>query len=429
MSPQTGFLGLSHLGIVSSAAWASFGHQTIAIQPDAELVSRLSRGELPIREPGLTELIDRCGPALSYTAELEALSGCPLVVVALDVPTDENNVSGVGAVSDLIERAVPYLRQDVVLVVMSQVPPGFTHELEERLRATRPELRFQLFYLVETLIFGNAVQRALEPERFIVGCAEPDEALPAVWADGLKRFGCPILPMRYESAELTKTAINLYLIGSVTYANALSDLCEALGADWSEMMPALRLDKRIGPAAYIRPSLGVAGGNLERDLVTLRNLATTHELDATYFDTLQDLNARRLEWAQRKVSQLIVANGNKPTLAIWGLTYKKDTRSTKNSPALRLIPSLAAKATLRAWDPAVGADDLDIPVNFAASRDDALRDADAVLIMADWDDFAQADLERIRHDMRSPVVVDCVGVLEPRRREMDGIQYVTMGRS
>ena len=427
-SGPTGFLGLSHLGIISSAGWSSFGQPTIAVHPDEDLISRLGRGDLPIHEPGLPELLQRSRDCLTFSADLSSLSQCPLVIVSLDVPTDEHNVSSVEAVPRLIDAAAPHLRQDVILVVMSQVQPGFTRALGQRLRSSRPDLSFQLYYLVETLIFGDAVRRCLEPERFIVGCADPRVELPAVWAEGLKRFGCPILPMRYESAELTKTAINLYLIGSVTYANTLSNLCESIGADWSEMTPALKLDARIGPAAYLKPSLGIAGGNLERDLVTLRDLCEAHDQDASYLEALIEFNARRLEWVQRKVEQLVFAEGSsKPTLAIWGLTYKKDTRSTKNSPALRLLPSLASRATLRAWDPAIGAAEVDLPVDFASDRDDALRGADGVLIMADWDQFAEADLDRIRRDMRRPLVLDCVGVLERRRAEMDGIEYVTMG--
>src|SRR5207245_1832119 len=117
----------------------------------------------------------------------------------------------------------------------------------------------------------------------------------------VRHFGWPVLRMRYESAEMAKMAINLYLCAGVTYANTLADLCEAVGANWSEMVPALRLDRRIGPAAYIRPSLGVAGGNLERDLVTLRGLGQRHGVDVAYVDTLLAHNARRYRWVQRQL--------------------------------------------------------------------------------------------------------------------------------
>ncbi len=189
-----------------------------------------------------------------------------------------------------------------------------------------------MYYWVETLIFGNAVQRFLHPERIIVGSADPSRPLPAALDEGLRRFDCPILPMGYESAELTKTAINLYLFGAVTYANTLSDLCEAVGADWSEMVPALRLDRRIGPAAYIRPGLGMAGGNLERDLVTLRGLGQRHGVDVAYVETLLAHNTRRYRWVQRQLqrSRCSIAMPGR-----WSRCGASPTRRTRGRPRTR----------------------------------------------------------------------------------------------
>lgn len=422
----TAFLGLSHLGIVSSAGWASHGQPTLALDPDPALVEHLRRGDLPIHEPGLPELLQRCRGHLDYSADLARLGECSLVVIARDVPTDEANASDLGPVLEIIDQAAPHLRQGVALVVMCQVPPGFTRALGARLRAARPGLAFDLVYWVETLVFGDAVRRCLAPERCIVGQADPDAPLPPLFDQGLRRFNCPVFTMSYESAELTKTAINLYLIGSVTYANAMADLCEAVGADWSHMVPALRLDRRIGPYAYLRPGLGVAGGNLERDLETLRGLCRRFGVDATYVDTLADLNQRRFDWVLRALEARALGRPN-PRVAIWGLTYKKDTRATKNSPALRLIDALATRARLCAWDPTVAPGALCLAADVAPDRDAVLDGADCLAIMADWDHFAHADLDTLRHRMRRPLVVDTVGILANRRGEMQGIDYVTMG--
>jgi UDPglucose 6-dehydrogenase len=417
----TAFLGMSHLGINYAAAWSSFGQPTIGFDPDAELVERLQAGDLPIQEPGLPELLQRSGECLKFSSDLSGLRGCELAIVARDVPTDEDNNSDLAPVRELIDMALEYLDSTATLVVMSQIPPGFMRELSKRVRNP-------VYYWVETLIFGAAVRRALHPERIIIGCAEPSLALPSVLADGLERFGCPLLPMGYESAELTKTAINLYLIGSVTYANTLSELCEAVGANWSEMVPALRLDARIGPAAYLRPSLGIAGGNLERDLVTLRKLCGDGLVDPTFLDGLIDYNAHRLDWVQRQLERRVFTAGSKPLLAVWGLTYKKNTRSTKNSPSLRVISALNGRAHVRAWDPAIAPGELQIAAEVLDDQYLALHGADALLVMADWDQFGDADLSQLRHSMRRPLVVDCAGVLERRRSEMQGIEYVGMGQ-
>src|SRR6266536_2561276 len=428
----TGVIGLSHLGINYGTAWASFGQPVIAVDTDAEAAARLQAGDPIVREPGLPELLKRSRPFITYTADFSRLAACPLVIVARDVPTDEENNSDIAAIERLIDAAIPHLQDGATLVVMCQVPPSFNRTLGEKIRAARPGLRFENYYWVETLVFGNAVQRAMEPERLIVGCPDPSKPLPEQFRQGLERFGCPIVKMGYESAELTKTAINIYLIGSVTYANALADLCEAVGADWSEMVPALRLDKRIGPAAYIRPGLGVAGGNLERDLVTLRRLGEEHGVETPYLDALQSANDNRFDWVHRKLWERLLARGAIATVAVWGLTYKKDTKSTKNSPALRFLAEADPRLTIKAWDPAVALDEVraagvDTELTVVRSRDAALDDADCLLIMADWDQFAQADLDAIRTRMRRPLVIDTVGVLQGRRAELQGIEYVVMG--
>lgn len=423
----TGFLGLSHLGIVSSVGWASLGDHVVAVDPEAAVVDALRRGTPPVHEPLLDELLAGARTGMTFSTDPAALAACPLVVIARDVPTDGTNASETAAVLALVEAAVPHLRRDVTLALMSQVPPGFTRRLGDRIRAARPELHFGLYYWVETLIFGNAMERYLHPERLIIGCADPGAPLPAILETGLRRFDCPVFTMRYESAELTKMAINLYLCAAVTYANTLSDLCEAVGADWSEMTPALRLDRRIGAAAYIRPGLGIAGGNLERDMITLRDLCHTHRIDGRLIETMLAYNERRLDWVHRTLREHVLAETLNPTVAVWGLAYKKNTRSTRNSMALRIIRELAGVAEIRAWDPLVSAGDVDVPAKIVGDRHDALVGADALLIVTDWDEFAAPSGDALRA-MRRPVVIDCVGVVDRSRADLRGVHYVTMGR-
>jgi len=424
---MTGFLGLSHLGIVSSIGWASFGEPVVAVDLDPAPVEALRAGRLPVHEPGLAELFDRVRPRMTFSTEPAALGEAALVIVARDVPTDTADASDPSAVLRLIDGAVPHLRDGVTLVVMSQVPPGFTRRLADRIRARRPDLRFALYYWIETLIFGNAVERFLKPERLMVGCADPTAALPAEFDAGLRRFGAPIFRMAYESAELTKTAINLYLCAAVTYANTLSDLCEAVGADWAEMVPALRLDRRIGPAAYIKPGLGIAGGNLERDMITLRDLCRAHGVDGSLIDTMLGYNGARYRWVHRKLAAHL-ADVPAPVIAVWGLAYKKNTHSTKNSVALRVIADLQGRAEVRAWDPVVRAGDVDVAAKVVGDRDEALVGADCVLILTDWDDFAAPTAAALA-TMRRRLIIDGVGVVDRARAELGGAVCIAMGRA
>lgn len=428
MTPAlTGFLGLSHLGIVSGVGWASLGSPVVGVDLDREPVERLQRGELPVHEPGLPEAFAAARGRMRFTEDPAALGECPLVIVSRDVPTDDANGSDTSAVLRLLDAAIPHLRPGAVLACMSQVPPGFTRALAARIEARRPGLGIRLYYWVETLIFGRALERFLQPERVIVGAADPAQPLAAELAEGLARFSCPVLPMRYESAELTKTAINLYLFGAVTYANTLADLCEEVGADWGEMAPALRLDKRIGAHAYIRPSLGVAGGNLERDLVTLKALCETYGVDAAYIETLIAYNARRYRWAHRQLERHVFRETKRPVIAVWGLAYKKDTRSTKNSMSLRVIGDLAGRAEIRAYDPLVRAADVAVRATVLPRREATLEGADCLLILTDWDEFAATPRDAWKA-MRRPLVIDCVGVVDSKRTELDAVEYLGLGR-
>lgn len=423
-----GFLGLSHLGVVTSTAWASLGEPVVGVDFDRDIVAALTRAELSIHEPGLAELLRAAHPRMTFTTDVTSLGACPLVIVSRDVPTMEDNHGDVSVVERLVDAAAPHLQPRATMVIMSQLPPGFSRAAAERIHRRDPGKALRVFYWVETLVFGRAVDRVLHPERIILGCEDPAAELPEALERRLRLFACPVLRMRLESAELTKAAVNLYLSCGVTFANTLSDICERVGADWSEVVPALRLDARIGPAAYIQASLGISGGNLERDLVMLRDLAEERGIDAPLIQTIVTYNAGRLRWVTDKLESLVFAAVTEPTLAVWGLAYKKGTVSTKNAPAIRLLSSMASRARVRAYDPAVRSPALPEGVTLVASRNDALVGADCVVIMTDWDEFAGSDAEVFRRLMRRPVVIDCVGILEGRRDSMGGVRYVSMGR-
>lgn len=430
MSSRIGVVGLSHLGIVASAGLASMGLEVAAVD-GAEQVAALAARRLPIHEPGLEELLARAAPA--FTTDYAALKSCDVVMITLDTVTDEQNRSDLSVLDAYVDRALPWLPADGALVLMSQVPVGYTRALDARLRSRRPDLRARLHYWVETLVIGEAVPRYLEPERIIVGAPEPRAGAPVAAEPALDallvRFGCPVFRMNWESAELCKAAINLYLSVSVTYANALADLCEATGASMRALIPALRSDRRIGPAAYIRPGLGLAGGNLERDLVHLSELARAKGVDTGLLEVILGRSAARYGWLLDALERDVLRSGARPRLAVWGLAYKKNSRSTKNSVSLRLIGDLTGRASVTAYDPQVTLDPPPPDVETAPSALEACRGADALVILTDWDEFAAADPISIRAALKSSVVIDAVGALDPVKARRAGLAYVAIGEA
>lgn len=425
MTGRIGVVGLSHLGAVASACLASTGLDVTAVDTDATLVAAMAAGQPPIHEPGLADLLAARRPA--FTTDYAALAGCALVIIAADTVTDDDNRADLSALEAHVERALPFLPRDGAVALMSQVPVGYTRELAARLRARRPELEPRLYYWVETLVIGEALARYLEPERIIIGGQSdrpgPDRALDAL----LSRFRCPVFRMNYESAELVKAAINFYLATSLTFANTLADLCEVTGASIRAMLPALRTDRRIGPHAYIRPGLGIGGGNLERDLVHLRTLVDKHALDGALPRLILEASATRYGWLLQALDRHVLSRGSWPRLAVWGLAYKRNTRSTKNSVGVRLVHDLAARATLVVYDPQAALPATPDGVLVAKSPLQAAAGADGLTILTDWEEFRAVDAPALLAALGRPVVVDAAAVLDPEGARAAGLTYVAIG--
>jgi UDPglucose 6-dehydrogenase len=410
--PVIGFAGMTHLGINSAAAAMLRGFDVVAYGEDAEVIARLKQGRAPVTEPGLEEALRERSAQAKYSASVADLGGCDVVYISTDVATDDKGGSDLAQVEALIGRVIPVLGPKAVLVVLCQVPPGFTRTL--KLAPGR------LYYQVETLVFGIALERALKPERFIVGCADPAVPLPAAYADFLAAFGCPVLPMRYESAELAKIAINCCLVASVSVANTLAELCENIGADWSEIAPSLKLDRRIGAYSYLSPGLGIAGGNLERDLATVIRLAGEHGTDAGVVKAWVANSRHRRDWAARTIRKVLLDAQPRAEVAVWGLAYKENTHSTKNSPSLATIAQLPGTA-LRTHDPVV-------PAATAKDPLEAVRGADALMILTPWPEYRTIAPAAIAKAMRGRIVLDPYAVLDRAASAAAGLQLHTLGR-
>jgi UDPglucose 6-dehydrogenase len=421
MKPVVGFVGMTHLGLVSASAVASAGFDTICFDRDETLVANLQKRVLPLVEPDLPELIASNGARQIYTADVADIARCDVVYVAPDIATDDDGRSDASELQALIDLAGPKLRGDAIFVVLSQVEPGFTRSMSIPEPARR-------YYQVETLVFGRAVERATKPERYIVGCADPAQSLDPRYRAVLEAFNCPILPMQYESAELAKISINCCLVASVSVANMLAEVCEGIGADWSEIVPALKLDRRIGPFAYLAPGLGIAGGNLERDLATVRRLAHAHNADASVVAAWSNNSRHRRDWAARTIRRVLLDKKPDAAVAVWGLAYKENTHSVKNSPSLATIKQLNG-AAIRVHDPVVPASAAGSSSVVGATEPlQATAGAEALMILTPWPDYRRIAPTDIARSLRGKIVLDPYAVLDRKAAEAAGLAYYTLGR-
>ncbi|MEK7217342.1 MAG: nucleotide sugar dehydrogenase, partial [Chloroflexota bacterium] len=261
-------IGLWHLGCVVSAGLAHLRHKVAAMDFDPAVVHRLQQGVPPVFEPGLAELIGQqvlAGVLSFHLRAEEVLAGAEYVLITFDTPVDENDQSDLAPLYAAVDAIAAQASGPVHVVVMSQVPVGTCQRLAERLRALAPRLRFALLCQPENLRLGEALRAFLQPVVIVVGAADPAAA------ENLLRLyegvDAPRLVMSWQSAEMAKHALNAFLATSVSFANELADLAAAAGADVRDVMRVLRLDRRIGPQAFLSPGPGFSGGTLARDVV------------------------------------------------------------------------------------------------------------------------------------------------------------------
>lgn len=417
MKPKIGFVGMTHLGLISGVSAAEKDFIVLCFDPNEEKIKLLKQGIMPVSEPDLERLVQKNNKRLDFSSNKSDLSSCDVIYVAPDVPTNDKGESDLTSINELLELTLENSNEQSVIVLLSQVPPGFTRTKVRRGR--------HIYYQVETLIFGRAIERALYPERYIIGCEDPAQPLPAAFDKFLAAHECPILPMRYESAELTKISINMFLVASVSTSNTIAELCEKIKADWSEIAPALRLDKRIGKHAYLTAGLGIAGGNLERDLATICQMAERHSTDAGVVKAWIENSHHRKSWP---VKTLKSAQSYKKdaVVAIWGLAYKENTHSTKNSPALVALSQLR-EHRLRVYDPIVQFDPVwHSNTSVCTSAHEALSGADALLLMTPWPEFREARNQKIISESRPSIIIDPYNLTS---NDFAAEEYFTLGRA
>jgi UDPglucose 6-dehydrogenase len=235
--------------------------------------------------------------------------------------------------------------------------------------------------------------------------------------------------MRYESAELAKISINMCLVASVTTANTLAELCESIGADWSEIVPALKLDKRIGQYSYLAPGLGIAGGNLERDLATVCNFADQYGTDAGVVRAWISNSKHRKDWPLRVLHKEVLCKNPNAIIGIWGLAYKQNTHSIKNSPSLTLLHAIP-ECQIRVFDPVVPASVVPNKKHVASiSELDACQGADVLIVMTPWEQFSKIQPGDILNKMKGNLILDPYNILDKGELIKLGFKYLTLGVS
>ncbi|MDC0941222.1 nucleotide sugar dehydrogenase [Candidatus Pelagibacter sp.] len=411
-----GFVGLSHLGLVSLCAATNKGCDVIAydLHIDAKLINAHSIG---INEPGLNSIFKKNKKRIKITKNIQDLSKCDLIYISKDVPTNSNGKSDLKPIKKIVKR-LSFLYKKPILIILSQVNPGFTRKIKWNKK--------KLFYQVETLVFGNALKRALKPERIIIGSNNSNEKIDPKLKSFLNKFKCPILNMNYESAELAKISINMFLVSSITTTNLLSELSTRIGAHWTDISKALKLDRRIGGHAYLNPGLGISGGNLERDVNSVIQMNKKMNLDSRMFEYWKKKSQYYKNWPIRKFLELkkkIRINN----ISILGLTYKPDTDSLKNSPSLEIISKLKREYSLTLYDPVIKSL-TSKNYNFSNSIIEAVKDSDLIFIMTPWKQFKILNSKKITKMLSRKIIIDPFEVIVDKLLIKNNKKYFSINK-
>ncbi len=399
--------GLWHLGTVTAACLASIGHDVVGLDDRKETIDGLKRGEPPLFEPGLAELLrpSMWSGKLQFTTDPQtALEGARVVWVTFDTPVDDKDRADVEFVMSRVESLLKDVADGTLVIVSSQLPVGSVRRLER--------LRPGVFFACspENLRLGNAVDAFLKPERIVAGTRS--EETRHVIEELLAPMKAPIEWMSVESAEMTKHALNAFLATSIAFINEIASVCETTGADAREVARGLKSDARIGPRAYLSPGGPFAGGTLARDIEFLRSQA-----DLPLISSVKKSNDRHKRWTLTKLVK-VLGSLRGERIAVWGLTYKPGTDTLRRSAAVELCRWLLAEgAQVRAHDPAAKTLPADLDVMRCSSPQAAVEGASALVIATPWPEYRDAE---IPHGM---IVIDPTGFLGARA----GIRYYSVG--
>lgn len=432
---RVAMIGTGYVGLVSGACFADFGHTVTCIDKDAAKIDRLNKGEIPIFEPGLDDLVARNvreGRLLFATDSAKAVAEADAVFIAVGTPSRRGDGhADLSYVYAAAEEIAGQIDGFTVVVTKSTVPVGTGDEIEAILKRFRPDGEFAVVSNPEFLREGAAINDFKRPDRVVVGTE--DERAKGVMNELYRPLflnETPILFTARRTSELTKYAANAFLAMKITFINEMADLCEALDADVQQVARGIGLDNRIG-SKFLHAGPGYGGSCFPKDTLALVRTAANAGSPVRLIETTVAVNDARKKAMAGKVIKAMDGDVAGKRVGVLGLTFKPNTDDMRDAPSLDIVPALqAAGALVQAYDPeGHEARQLLREVDFKANAYDVAQDADVLVIITEWDQFRALDLDRIKLLMRRPLVVDLRNVYRPAEMRARGFEYRSVGRA
>ena len=428
-------IGTGYVGLVQGTCLAESGNDVVCIDKVAAKIEGLQRGEIPIYEPGLAELVHRNqrDGRLRFTTNLaEGIAEAELVFIAVGTPQADHGGANLDSIWTVGHQIAEQLRDPKIIVIKSTVPVGTNAELARRMsEVTR--VPFQVASNPEFLKEGAAIEDFNKPDRVVVGVRQHEvaERLHILYAPFL-RTDRPFLVMTPESAEMTKYVANCLLATKISFINEMANLCETYGADINDVRRGIGHDQRIG-FHFLHPGIGYGGSCFPKDIRAVIHMAESRGVSARMMEAVDAVNEAQKHILFRKLEAHFRGELRGKTIAVWGIAFKPKTDDIREAPALTLIDSLlAAGAQVRVHDPEALSNARAIygdRITYCDRPYGALEQADALAIATEWNEFRNPDFELIQRLLRQPVIFDGRNVYEPVRMAALGFTYYGIGRA
>jgi UDPglucose 6-dehydrogenase len=425
-------VGVGYVGLVTAACFADLGNKVIALDVDEKRIANLKKGIMPIYEPGLDELVKRnvnAGRIQFTTSYPQALQGAEYAFIAVGTPSGEDGSADLKYVAAAAKSIAENMTAPLVLINKSTVPIGTGDWVADIVKSAQPKpIDFAVVSCPEFLREGSAIADFTSPHRTVIGSMDKDAANKVAQLHLPLR--APIVITDLRTAEMIKYASNAFLATKISFINELADLCEKVGADVKEVAAGMGYDARIG-RHFLDAGLGWGGSCFPKDVEALAFMAKEKGLNPQILNSVMDINYERRKTAVNHVEKMLGESFKGKTIGLLGLAFKPNTDDMRDAPAIDIANALIeAGAKVRAYDPVAMHVAKPILPNVEMFDDSytMAKDCDALMVVTEWNEFKQLDLEKIKSLLKSPIIYDGRNIYEPRRMQEMGFIYKAVGR-
>jgi UDPglucose 6-dehydrogenase len=430
-------VGTGYVGLVTGCCLAEAGNNVTCVDNNAEKVAGMKKGQVPIYEPGLEDFMHRNAKSgrLDFTIDLaEGVSQAEVIFLALPTPPQDDGSADLSAVLAVAKQLGSILPNNYCVVInKSTVPVGTAEAVKDQI-AKNAKSDFDVVSNPEFLREGKAVQDFMEPERVVVGVSgDKAEKVMRELYQPFVTDDRPLYVTDSRTAELTKYAANTFLVTKISFMNEIAHLCERMGADVDMVRQAIGADSRIG-TKFLYPGIGSGGSCFPKDVRALKHMSEENDYDFRLLTAAMEINDRQKHVLVEKLSHHFADNLTGKTFALWGLAFKPGTDDIREAPALAIINQLLNKgALIKAYDPEAGENVHEIyannkSVSIVNDKYEALDNAEALLIATEWPEFAEADLAKVKSNLKQPLIFDGRNVFSPKTMKTAGFTYHSIGR-